>query len=314
MSIDRRSWLGAVLSGAAAIGPLSALAQTAPLVRIATSPAESYAQAFFAQDTGLFQKAGLNVEVQLLSTGSAVSAGVAGGAVDVGVATTVNLANAIVRGIPFVLIAPAIITTAKVPGGLLCVAKSSPIRTAKDLEGKIIAVPALKQLADLAARVWLAKGGADVSRVQIVETAFSDMGPGIERGTYAAAIISEPALTNAMSRNNLRSLADPYQAIAPEYMVAGWFTTAQFAQKNPEIVRKVAAALTEAGRWANTHHTETAAIVARITKVDLETIRNGIRPIYGEEIRPAEIQPQLDAALKFGFLSRAVNASELIGR
>jgi NitT/TauT family transport system substrate-binding protein len=313
MKIDRRTWLGAAAAVAAAGGPLASLGQTTP-VRIASSPAESYSQAFYAQEAGIFQRAGLNVDVQLLGTGAAVSTAVAGGAVDVGVATTVNLANAIIRGIPFIVIAPAILTTAKVPGGLLCVSKTSPIRTAKDFEGKIIAVPALRQVADLAARAWLAKGGADVSKVQIVETAFSDMGPGIDRGTYAAAIISEPALTNALRNGNLRSLADPYQAIAPEYLVAVWFTTVQYAEKNPELIRKVAAALTEAGRWANTHHNETAAIVSRITKVDVETIRNGIRPIYGSDLRASEIQPQLDVALKFGFISRAVSVNELMGK
>jgi NitT/TauT family transport system substrate-binding protein len=314
MPIDRRSWLGAAVSAAAVWSPLSALAQTPPLVRIATSPAESYAQAFYAQDAGFYQKAGLNVEVTLLGTGAAVSTAVAGGAVDVGVATIVNLANAITRGVPFVMIAPAVLTTPKATSGLLCVAKASPIRTAKDLEGKTIAVPALKQTADLGVRVWLTKGGADLARVQIIEASFAEMGPGLERGTYAAATISEPSLTNAMNHNLVRAIADPYSAIAPEYMLAGWFTTLPYLQKNPELVRKVAAALVEAARWANTHHNESAAIVSRITKVDLDTIRGETRPIYGEELKLAQIQPQLDAAFKFGFLTRAVTASELIGK
>jgi NitT/TauT family transport system substrate-binding protein len=138
------------------------------------------------------------------------------------------------------------------------------------------------------------------------------MGAGLERGTYAAASISEPSLSSELKRNSVRVIPGLFQTIAPQYLLAGWITTTPYAQKNPEIVRKVATALMESGRWANTHHNETAAIVARVTKLDVETIRNESRPIYGEEIRLADIQPHLDAAFKFGFLPRAVNATDVI--
>lgn len=301
----------------AAVGgnPGATSAQPAPpLVRIATSAAETYAQAFYAQDLGLYQKAGLNVEVQALATGAAVSQAVAGGAVDVGVATTINLANAITRGVPFVAIAPSAMTTPKNPTGLLCVAKSSAYKMAKDFEGQTIAVPALKQTADLAVRVWITKGGADLAKVHIIEGPFAEMGPSLERGTYAGATISEPALSNALKSGRVRCIADVFGAIAPSYMFAAWFTTKEFAEKNPELVRKVAAALTEAGKWANAHHFESAAIVSKVNKVDVDTIRGGVRPLYAEEIRTSEIQPQLDAGLKFGFLTRPVTANELLER
>jgi ABC-type nitrate/sulfonate/bicarbonate transport system substrate-binding protein len=80
------------------------------------------------------------------------------------------------------------------------------------------------------------------------------------------------------------------------------------------VVKKIAAALTEAGKWANSHHFESAAVVSKINKVDVDTIRAEVRPLYAEEIKLSEIQPQLDAGFKFGFLTRAVNAGELYNR
>ena len=295
-------------------GPLSAQA-TQPLVRVASSAAETYAQGYYAQDQGLFQKAGLtNVELQTLGTGAAVMTGVAGGAADIGVGTTVGIANAIIRGVPFVMIAPAAMTTPKAPTGLICVGKTSPYKTAKDLDGQTIAVPALKQTGDLAVRVWLTQNGVDLAKVHIIEAPFAEMGPAVERGTYAAAAISEPALTRSIKGGGVRCIADPFGAIAPQYMFSAWFTTKAFAEKNPDLVKKVAIALTEAGKWANAHHFESAAVVSKLNKVDVETIRAEVRPVYAEEINLAEIQPQLDAGFKFGFLSRAVTANELYGR
>ncbi len=289
-------------------------APTAPLIHIAASAAETYAQAFFAQDIGLYQKAGLNVEVDTLGTGAAVSSAVAGGGVEIGVATMLNLANAIARNVPFVVIAPAALETTKQPTGLLCVAKTSAYKTAKDFDGQTIAIPALKQTVDLAVREWLQQGGEDPTRVHIIEAPFSEMGPAVERGTYAAAAISEPSLSQAQRAGGIRCIGDPYSAIAPTYMLGAWFTTKDYAAKNPDVVRKVAAALTEAGKWANAHHFESAAIVSKVNKVDVETIRNEVRPRYAEELKLSDIQPQLDAGFKFGFLTRQMNAAELLAK
>ena len=82
------------------IAPGATFAQSPAPIRIASSAAEAYAQAFFARDQGYFEKAGLNVDVSTLATGNAVSQAVVGGSLDIGAATTINLANAIERGIP----------------------------------------------------------------------------------------------------------------------------------------------------------------------------------------------------------------------
>ena len=138
------------------------------------------------------------------------------------------------------------------------------------------------------------------------------MGPSVARGTYEAATLSEPSLTKSVKAGLVKCPIDPFQAIAPSFTFSAWFTTRDFAEKNPDAVKKVAAALTEAGKWANTHHFESAAIVSRINKVDVDTIRAEVRPVFADEIRAAEIQPQLDAGYKFGFLSRSVNTSDLM--
>ena len=292
--------------------PVAAQTTAAPLVRIASSAAETYAQAVFAQELGLYQKAGLNVEVDILGTGAAVSTAVAGGGADIGVATALNLANAVTRGVPFVVIAPAAMETAKNPSGALCVAKTSAYKVAKDFDGQTIAIPALKQTADLGTREWLTLGGQDPAKVHIVEAPFAEMGAGVERGTYAAALISEPALTKALKTGGIRCIANPYESIAPSYMFAAWFTTKAFADKYPDVVKKMATALVDAGKWANTHHFESAAIVSKVNKVDVDTIRSEVRPVYADELTPSLIQPQLDAGYKYGFLTRPVSADELL--
>ena len=51
-------------------------------------------------------QAGLDVDIQLLQSGSAVASAVAGGAIDIGLSSFVPLAVAHTKGIPFVIVAP----------------------------------------------------------------------------------------------------------------------------------------------------------------------------------------------------------------
>jgi NitT/TauT family transport system substrate-binding protein len=308
--LQRRSRFVVLLTSAALLGQ----APPPALLRVGATPNDTYAEAYYALDAGFFRAAGLSAEVTTLNNGAAVSAAVASGAIDVGVSTPVQLANAVLRGIPFVIVAAGAMTTRKVPAGLVCVAKDSDVHAAKDLEGKTVAMNALRTLSEAAFDTWLEKNGADASKIHSVEMVFSEMGPALERGTIAAAVISEPALSAALATKNIRSLGDPFSAVSPNYLISGWFTTAGFAQRNPDLVKKFASAIYAAGRWANAHHDESAVILAKYSKMNDDVIRAMMRAPYAESLRLADIQPQLDIALKYGLLPRAVSAADLIAR
>jgi NitT/TauT family transport system substrate-binding protein len=297
----------------ASAGP--ARAQNATVnVRVGTTATDQYAQAYYAQDAGFFQRAGLTADVQTLNTGTAAAAAVAAGALDIAISTPVGLANALARGIPFVAVAAAALATTRVAPGLVCVAKNGSIRVAKDLEGKPVSVPTLKTLTEAALDLWLEKNGADYTKIHPVETIIAEMPIAVERGTVAAAVINEPALSIGLKGGNIRSLGNPFAAIAPQFLTACWFSTTAFVQKNPDLIRKFQTAMTEAGRWANSHQADSAVILAKYTKMDLDVIRGMSRAPYTDQLRVSDIQPQLDVALRFGVIPKAVTAAELLGR
>src|SRR5258708_36974156 len=74
-------------------------------LRVGATANDTYAEAYYAADMGFFTKAGLAVELTTFPNGAAISAGIAAGALDIGVSNPVQLANAIVHGVPFVFIA-----------------------------------------------------------------------------------------------------------------------------------------------------------------------------------------------------------------
>jgi NitT/TauT family transport system substrate-binding protein len=289
-------------------------AQAPATVKIAAPAVESWMEAYYAQETGRFEKAGLHVELNIPLSAANILTSVATGDSDFGIAATTAIAQAVANGLPLVLIAPAAVSTPSTQVDALCVARSSSIQNPKDLEGKTIGVIGLKQFGDLALRVWLTKNGADVSKVRVIQAPFAEMGPALERGTYDAAMMTEPTLANALKVNAIRCIANPDLAVASEFMVGGWVTNKAFLAKSPDVVKRMAAVLIDTGKWANAHHDETALLVTKLTKIDLELIHAAkSRPLYGDRLIRADIQAPLDAAFAFQFIPRRVTVDEMLG-
>jgi NitT/TauT family transport system substrate-binding protein len=293
---------------------LPASAQTpAPLnLRVTATANDTYASAYFAQDMGFFTRAGLNVDLETMNNGAAIAAALAAGSMDIGVATPIILANAFLHGLPVVIIAAGAVSMIGSTSVALCVADNSPLKTPKDFEGKTIAVNALQAGTEVTLDAWMTQGGSDISKVKLIEITFSAMGQALESARVDGAVMTEPAMTVAIGLNHVKILADLDTVFAPVYVNSCWFAMHDFAQKNPEPVRRFQSAIYAAQKWANGHHSESAAILAKYSKMDLDLARRMNRATFAETLRVADIQTFLDFGAKHGLIARAVSAAGLV--
>src|SRR5579863_1986455 len=105
-------------------------AQTGSKVSIALVASDVAAQAYYANDLGYFQDAGLSVDITPMQNGPAIVAAVVSGAVDIGYSNLLSLAAAYDRGLSLTIVASANLSDSKAPSvGILAVTKTSPIRT-----------------------------------------------------------------------------------------------------------------------------------------------------------------------------------------
>lgn len=139
------------------VPPTRAIAQSETRLRVITTPIDNSAGVEYAQALGFFKKYGLSVQIQVMNSGEAAAAAVAGGAADIGVANTLSLAIAHQKGIGLTLLAPAGVYVNSEPTIALVVAGDAPISSAKDLSGKTIAVPAINDLNTISAELWLTR-------------------------------------------------------------------------------------------------------------------------------------------------------------
>lgn len=289
--------------------PAAAPAQGTATLRVATTPIELGAEVLYAKDQGFFSKAGLDVDVELMNSGAAIAAAVASGSLDVAQANLVSLAAAHEHAVPFVLIAPAGLYVSSNPTTSLVIAKDSTIRGARELENKTVAVNGLRNITQIGADAWIDAHGGDSAKVRYVEMPFPQMRAALAAGRVDAAVIAEPELSAALDAG-ARTLGEPYTAIAKRFLIGGWFVTRDWAKAHPSEAERFASAIVAAGRWARTHPAESAKILEKYTKVHVSPSMR--RTTYAERLDPAQIQPLVDAAAKYGALRAAFPAAELL--
>ena len=306
----RTAAIFAMLLGLMTIGAYRqpALAQTSPVLHVATGGKETDAEVFYAQDLGYFAKAGLNVEITIMQNGAAIGSAVAAGSLQIGSSSTLIIANAQAKGLPFAFIAPGGQYNDATPSTVLVVPVTSPIQSAKDLAGKAIAVLSLRGIDQSSTEKWIDDNGGASASVKFVEISPPEMPAALARGTVDAAMLAEPYLTGA--KGTVRVLGKAYGAVAKSWLIAGWFSSTDWIAQNPDTVRKFADVMRQSADWANANPVKAAAILSKYTKASIDRIHT----TYGRTLDPALIAPVIDIGVQYKILPKAVPPTDLIAK
>jgi NitT/TauT family transport system substrate-binding protein len=186
---------------------------------------------------GFFEKRDLNVEVQPSQGGATVVPAVVSGDVDIGGSNLVSVLLAQGKDIPVKIVAPGTFVDGDKDFSAIVVAKDSPIREPKDLEGRTLAVNTLKNVAEVTARAALEKEGVDSSKIELTEVDFPDMTAAVEQGRVDAAFAIEPFVTQATAGGN-RVVLRPYVGTKPGLQIGCYFTSEQYLAENEDVVTR----------------------------------------------------------------------------
>jgi NitT/TauT family transport system substrate-binding protein len=304
-----RRRMAALLGAAAAVPWPTAASAQSERIRIGLGLNDPYMEPFYARDLGMVRDAGLDVELVPLASGATIMQAVVGGAIDVGLGDVIQLSNAVNHGIPLAFFAGAAVYTAAAPTTVLVTAKDSPVRGARDLVGKAVGVVNLKSLSGVSVSQWLRVNGADDAKVTFYELPFAEMGQALARGTVAAALGGEPFLSAAKA--DLRWLGKPFDTIAKEFYINCFYAKRDWIARNQSAAVRLSRAMYAAGRWANAHHAESAAIEASYTKIDPAVVRTMSRNLFSTSLEPRLVQPVIDIGRRYALIDRPVTFADL---
>ena len=308
--VVRRSAL-AVIAGACTAPLLgrSAIGQEQTL-RLATAPLDVSAEPYYALEMGFFKRAGLgNITLQTIPTGAAMTAAVAGGAIDIAISNIVSVAQAHQRNVPFTLVAPAGLYSSSAPTSILMVAKDSPLRTATDLNGKTLGASGLRGIAQFAPMAWIDQHGGSSATVKFVEMSSPEIIDAVSAGRVDGGLIIEPFIAEA--RKTMRTFANVFDAIAPAFLISAHFANLDWARAHTDIVRRYQNAILETAAWANKNRAQTASILIKAANLQEDVVRTMTRIEYANKISPELVQPVIDTTAKYTGVP-SFKASEII--
>lgn len=186
---------------------------------------------FWAEENGIFEDNGLDVELVKSTGGAAALTALQSGDIDLAFTNPFSTMIARSQGIDVQWIATAYETTAVEGEGTnaMAVTKKSGITDAKGLNGKTIGVNEIGGINEIITTEWLKIGGADVSTVKFVALPFNELAASVSTGKIDAAQI--PA-QNVDPELGLVSLEDPYVAVGDgeELVFAGYVGTSKNAK------------------------------------------------------------------------------------
>jgi len=291
-----------------------AMGQSLPTIRVASSPNDDLGAMLFALQSGLFREADFNVTLQAANSGSAVAAGVVGGAFDIGKISAIPIINAYVRGVPLSIVFPNKLRVAGRPtDDALVVASGSPIRTAKELNGKTVAVAALKDTTWITACAWIDANGGDSSSVQFVEMPLSAVASALEADRIQAGCALQPYTQAGVRSGKTRILGDLDSAIAAHFLQSAWCTTPTWAAANRHAVAAFANTMAASARYCNAHPDKVSPLVADFTHLDAATITE-MRTTFAVRSDPSELVPWVDVCVRYKLIPQKFDVRELFVR
>jgi NitT/TauT family transport system substrate-binding protein len=256
----------------------------------------------YAQAAGAFDHAGVAVDIRFRKSSLELLNGRRDGSLDVAFVNIITAVHEIEGGAAYTIVAPAAVYDSAHPVTVMLAPKAHPVHSGADLNGKTISVPAPNDLGEIATRNWVDRHGGDSKTVHYVtDVGFTEVAGALNSGRVDAAEMSEPLTTEIMP--SVSFAAATFDDIAPRFVIGVFLARNAWLNGRPDAARRFVAAMTAGDRWANTHHAETAAVLAERYHTPPDVLAKMVRAAYPEQLTPALIQPVIDVAARYGVVT-----------
>lgn len=282
-------------------------------VSVGVIPIVDCAPIFLGNKQGFFEEEGLKLDIQTASGGAAIVPGIVSGSFDFAFSNLISVMVAKDKGLDLKFVANGASSTGeegKDVGGVVAPAGSG-IQSAKDLAGKTVSVNNLSNIGDTTIKSVIEKDGGDPKSVKFVEVAFPDAPAALANKQVDAAWILEPFLSKAVAEGGT-IVSSNFVEMSPELDIAGYFTKADTIKGKAELTEKFTRAMNKSLEYAQEHPREVRDIVGTYTKIDEATRAKMILPRYRVEFNKDAFKTLGDAGAKYGTLTKAPNADDLL--
>jgi NitT/TauT family transport system substrate-binding protein len=282
-------------------------------LKIGLIPIADVAPVFVGQKQGFFKDEGITLKPQFAAGGAAITPAVISGDFDIGFSNTVSLLIAGSKKLPVQIIAPGVFGDASKDKTWedLLVKKDGPVKTAKDLEGKTVAVNTLNNICGVTINASLEKQGVDISKIKYTEIPFPEMNAALEKGRVQGACVVEPFVSQGKA-GAMKGIDPFYFNTAPDLTVAAYFASKEYIAKNKDVVDRFVRAMKKSLDYSQAHPEAVRAALTEYTEIPKEAAQKINLPQWKSDLTTDTIEQLSSLSKKYGYLEEEPDLNELI--
>jgi NitT/TauT family transport system substrate-binding protein len=282
-------------------------------LKVGVLPIGDVAPIYLGAKKGFFKQEKITIKPQVMQGGAEVTAGVVSGDLNLGFSATEPLIVASSKGIPVQIVSQGVQAATSVGEAWdgLMVKGDSQIKAPKDLEGKTVAVNALKSMNELCLRAVLTRKGVDPSKVKFVEVPFPEMTSALDAGRVDAVTAVEPFVSQAKA-GGARAVLSYFAGLQPKLTVATYFGKSQYIEQNGDVVTRFARAMKKSLVYAQGHPSEVRKIVPTYTKIPAKVAQKMKLPYWSSDLNRPSIDLVASETKRAGFIKKEPSIDDLI--
>ncbi|MGO1552983.1 MAG: ABC transporter substrate-binding protein [Micrococcaceae bacterium] len=281
-------------------------------ISVGTLPIASSAELRFGVSEGIFEEHGLDVDLVEGQGGAELLPAVQNQSLAIAVGNPMSVLTAADRGLDVRVISGYSWSSASGDDINAVVTRAdSGIEEFTDLEDRVVTVNALHTLGDLSIMESVDQQGGDPASVRFNEMAFPDMLPQLEEGNVDAVWIPDPFLGMALEDPQNVVVGHPNQVAMQSMPLTIAFTSAAFAEENPDVIEAFTAALTESAEAAwEDEEVLRDSIASSLNMDEAVAQRIGLEPAH-TDLPTETLQQVYDLMLKYDMATNPLDVESL---
>ncbi|GAA0255677.1 ABC transporter substrate-binding protein [Actinomadura nitritigenes] len=281
-------------------------------MKVASLPLVDGAALYIAQKQGLFKAEGLNVKIVPVQQSIKALPALKNGEVDaIAGANYVSFLQANEQGaLKLSILAEGATLTSNMMNVL--VMPNSKIKTAKDLEGKKVAVNILNNIQGLTLDSILKANNVDPKKVQYVAIPFPQMASALQKGQVDAIHTVEPFLSDIEKKDGARVVVDGGSEPVTGMPISGFVSTQEFAKKNPKTAAAFQSAIIKAQKIASQDRKRVEEVLPGYAKIDPQVASVITLPGYPTSLSTTRMQQIVDLMTTSGLLKQKPDLKSIL--
>ena len=293
--------VGCTDSGAPAPEDTSAGTGETFQVRVAALPIAETGAIWAAQEAGIFEEHGIELEILPAQGGAQAIPALVAGDIDFAIGQPMGPFRASLAGEEVRILSNY---ANSLPSGedvnSVVASAASGIQSWADLSGKTVAVNSIGAAGDLTIRAAVEADGGDPASIEFVAVAFPDVPAQIEAGAIDAAWVPDPFRGMVVAAGGT-DLGGPYQESIPGLTVLTNFTLQKVIDENPEMVAAWNEALAAALEFAAGNEDAVRAAIATNLNIPEAGAAGIVLPEFTADLSNAGLEDLVALAIKFGY-------------